>query len=171
MHNRNPLFLLFLIILILFIQTASTARTGTTKEIHIKLSTVTDEKTLSPEEQAVEEQPSPMYRVLITEQRRTPESPPKQRNPELTSEQLVVIAFDARENEINRVYIADPFIIRAETADETGDLISSRLLYRKSVDFSILLPDNPNISLLKFYKPHWTGTEFVIELIGETQLP
>ncbi len=171
MCNRNLLFLLFLIFLTLFVQTDLTANIETAKEIYLKLSTVTDEKTLSTEEQTFEKQPSPIYQVLITEQRRIPESPPKQRDTELTSEQLVIIAFDAQEKEITKVYITDPCIIRAETADETGELLSSGLLYRKCVDFTIVLPDDPNISRLKFYHPHWTGTEFVLELIGETQLP
>ncbi len=169
MHNKNLLYFFSIIILILFVQMDLTANTETSIEIQLRLSSVTDEKNLSTEEQEYEKQRSPISRFLITEQRRITESPLSQRDPELTPQQIVVMACDAKEKEINRFYISDPCVIRAKTFDENGALISSELFYKKSVDFSIVIPDDPNINLIKFYKPNWTGKEFVIELIGETQ--
>lgn len=109
-------------------------------------------------------------RFTVIEWRQIPGPPPRQRSYELSSEQIVIIAFDAQEQEITRVVITDPRLIRAETVDTSGDL-TTKIIYRNTADFTVVLPDDPNIKELRIYHPHWTGTEFILELIGEIQLP
>ncbi|MGE5443534.1 MAG: hypothetical protein ACM3SR_02905 [Ignavibacteriales bacterium] len=65
----------------------------------------------------------------------------------------------------------DPRILRAETAESSGQLTSSELLYRDDVTFSVTIPDDPSTITLRIYQPRWTGKEFALDLIGEANLP
>jgi hypothetical protein len=116
------------------------------------------------------EQYSPSYHFSVIKHRHITARPPKQRNPELSSDQLLVVAFDAKEKEIARIIIPDPRLIRAETFSLSGEIITSREYYRESTNFTLILPDNPSISNLKFYHPYWTGTEFILQFFGEVPL-
>jgi len=88
----------------------------------------------------------------------------RQRSFELSTDQIVVIAVDAKD-EIRWWHTqTDPRLVRAETPGETGD-ISSRNLYLVNVDFSIDYPDDPSVQSLRFYSPIWTGKEFHLQLI------
>lgn len=95
--------------------------------------------------------------------------PPRQRNPQLSRDHLVIIGVDADGVEIARVTTPDPTLVRAETVDEEGR-ISSRRLFRDSVDFSVVLPDDPKIVKLEIRRPRWTGSEFVLDLVGTDAL-
>lgn len=147
-------------------QMAYTADVERAMEVRLNLGSSTDETISEP----FKKQPPPMHRVTVTKHRRVPGPPPRQRHPELSSEQLVIVAFDAEGREITRVVIADPRLIRAETLGPSGEL-TSKIFYRESAEFTIVLPDDPNITTLKIYHPYWTGIEFVLKHIGETQLP
>lgn len=145
----------------------STGATNTTKIIHLHLSPPTD----SPISEALRKKPFKEYKVTVIEQRRIPGPPPQQRNPELSSEQLVTVALDASGQEITRIVTPDPRLIRAETADPSGKLTSSGFIYQASTDLTISLPDDSRITTLKIYHPRWTGKKFILEQIGEVQLP
>jgi hypothetical protein len=109
--------------------------------------------------------------VTVLSQRRTEGKLPRQRNPELSPQHLVVVGLNAQGQETSRTIMFDPRILRAETAESSGQLTSAELLYRKDVSFSVTIPDDPNTIALRIYKPHWTGKEFVLHLIGEANLP
>jgi hypothetical protein len=113
--------------------------------------------------------PSLSHSVTVTEHRKVPEAPPRQRNPELSSQQLVIKALDSKGQEITRVDVADPRLVRTQTVEPSGT-IKCEVFYQDSVEFTVVLPDDPDITQLKIYHPHWTGTEFILEPIGETQL-
>ena len=94
---------------------------------------------------------------------------PRQRNPQLSADHLVLVGVDSLGNEIARVSILDPSLIRAESADQQGRITSTRL-YRDSVDFSVVLPDDPRITSIKIYRPRWTGSQFLLDPVGEGSL-
>ncbi len=151
--------------LIIIIQPVSANDMKSAKEYRINLDSTDDKSGLT-----FYETPPPIQGVTATLVGRVPGPPPRQRNPELSSMQLVLIAYDTQKHEVTRVVIADPRLIRAETVGSSGQL-ETKIIYRKNVDFTVVLPDDPNIKRLKIYHPHWTGTNFILELIGETQLP
>jgi hypothetical protein len=109
--------------------------------------------------------------VTILSQKRAQGALPTQRNPELSRQHLVVVGLNAKGQETSRTVMLDPRIIRAETTDSSGKLISPGLLYRNDVTFSVTVPDEPGIIGLKVYQPRWTGTEYTLDLIGEAKLP
>ena len=150
--------------LIIITRSVSANDMESAKEYCIHLASPGDESALT-----LAEKPMPV-KVTATLERHIPKSPRRQRSPELSSTQLVIIAYDMQEHEVTRVFIPDPRLIRAETVSPSGEL-ETQNLYRKNVDFTIVIPDDPNIKELKMFHPHWTGKDFILELIGETQLP
>ncbi len=114
--------------------------------------------------------PSPVNRVIVTEHRSVYESPLRQRNPELSSQQLVLNALDSNGKEVAQIIIDDPRLVRAQTVNPAGE-ITCEVLYQEGVDFSVVLPDEPDLTELKIYQPHWTGTTYKLELIGKALLP
>jgi hypothetical protein len=175
--NRRSLFLLMILVgLIMIGQPASAKDVKSSKEFHVHLGPADDALVSppSPDEPLssvplLKKRPSE-HRVVATEKRVVQEAPPRHRHQQvLSTEQLLLIAFDAKGREVARTVILDPQLIRAESSDESGNL-SSQKLYRNDVDFTVTLPDDPDIKEIKFYHPNWTGKEFTLELIGETQL-
>jgi hypothetical protein len=135
-------------------------------EFHLRISTLIDESTLKP----LETQPPLNQRVTVLERRDISGPPPRQRNVEVSSQHIVVVGLDEQEREIARIVITDPRLIRAEIFDSSGEIISTKLIYRENAEILLVLPADPRLHELKIYHPNWTGTNFVLEPIGETQL-
>jgi len=114
--------------------------------------------------------PSAENAVTVLSQKRSPATPFRHRNPELSAQDLVVISINAAGAETSRTIIRDPRIVRAETGAAPGQLTSREFLYRNEVTFSVILAD-PSAVAVKLYKPRWTGKAFVLDLIGEADLP
>ncbi len=90
---------------------------------------------------------------------------PRQRAPELSEDQLLVLAVDSQKQLKGWSLITDPRILRAELPGPAGEL-SGQVIYQSNVEFVVALPDDPAISELRFYHPRWTGQEFVLDPIG-----
>jgi len=114
------------------------------------------------------EQPSNFFTLI--ERRGVPGALPRQRNPELSSDQIVVVAVDVKGQEIDWQLIPDPRILRAEHPGPTGEL-SGEVLHHAETELLITLPDDPAIRELRLYHPRWTGTAFVLDLLGTIPLP
>ena len=107
--------------------------------------------------------------LRLLDRRPVPGSRPRQRNPQLSADQLVVQAFDARGALVDTQLIADPRLVRAETPGPSGEL-SGQVLQRADPDFLITLPNSATLVELRLFQPRWTGTEFVLDLIGSIDL-
>jgi hypothetical protein len=105
----------------------------------------------------------------VLERSQAPGPLPRQRNPQLSAEQLVVVAVNGAGEMINTQLIPDPRILRAETIGPTGEM-SSRVLHRADVEFLLTIPDDPALTELRLYKPRWTGTTYVLDLVGTIAL-
>jgi hypothetical protein len=110
------------------------------------------------------------HRLEIISQRQVLGAPQVQRNPQLSEDDLVVSALDSEGTEITRIYIPDPRLLRSEDVDSRGNFTSKKRLYQRSAKLIIPLPDNSEIKSIQIFQPHWTGTEFTLELLGEMQL-
>ncbi len=114
------------------------------------------------------EQPSNLFTVL--ERRRAVGPLPRQRNPELSSDQIVVVAVGSQGQTIDAQTIPDPRILRAEAPGPTGEL-SGEVLHHAKTELLIAIPDDPRIVELRLYQPRWTGTVFVLDPLGAVRLP
>jgi hypothetical protein len=94
---------------------------------------------------------------------------PRQREPELNFDKIVIVARDGGEQIVDWQLLSDPRIVRAESAGPGGEL-SGRVLYRERADFFFTLPDDARILRIDFYQPRWTGAQFDLERIGGVAL-
>lgn len=112
-------------------------------------------------------QPSESFTIL--ERRRLPGKLPRQRNPELSSDQLMVVAVNALGETVDTQLILDPRVIRAETPGQTGE-VSGQVLHRANPEFLLNLPDDSAITELRLYQPRWTGSAFTLDFLGTISL-
>ena len=95
---------------------------------------------------------------------------PRDRNPELAADRIVVVSVDAVGREVDWRIVADPRIIRAEFPDEQGRL-SGRTLRYSEASLLIDIPDDPAIVSLRVYEPRPADGEFLLQLIASVTLP
>jgi hypothetical protein len=92
---------------------------------------------------------------------------PRQRSLELSEQQILVVAVGA-DNQLRWwTLIADPRLRRAEIAAPNGEL-SGQTIMLGETDFTVSYPADLEITELRFFHPHWTGTKFTLESIGST---
>jgi hypothetical protein len=108
-------------------------------------------------------------RFTLLERRTNPGMVARQRNPELSSDQILVVAVDSVGNEINRQLVADPRVVRTELPDPAGRL-KHEVLHRTRTELLITLPDDPAIAEIRLYHPRWTGSTFALDLLGTVPL-
>lgn len=108
--------------------------------------------------------------VELVSQRRIPGALPRERRPELSTQQLVLVLLGAGNEELARVSILDPRIVRAEFPGPDGRL-SSTLLVGEDVEFPVLVPDHPGARRLEIFEPEWTGAKFVLVPVGGVAVP
>jgi hypothetical protein len=94
---------------------------------------------------------------------------PRQREPELNSDQVVIIARDSNGKILDWQVVPDPRLVRSEGLGPAGEL-SGRVFYRERADFLFTLPDEPGITRIDFYHPRWAGANFDLDLIGGVSL-
>ncbi|MGB7934200.1 MAG: hypothetical protein WCH04_18645 [Gammaproteobacteria bacterium] len=138
-----------------------------TREILLQLGSVAEVPMLTESLRGV--RPATQTVTLIGE-KRVPRPPPRQRNPKLSPDQLVVVGLDSKGQELSRTLVPDPRLIRAETLDPSDRLVSGQM-YLENVNFSVVLPEDSALEEIRLYHPIWTGTKFDLELIGEIALP
>jgi hypothetical protein len=90
---------------------------------------------------------------------------PRQRNPELSAEQIVVVAEDVQGQAIDWQLMSDPRILRSEGSQTNGEL-AGQVLQHSSTELLITIPDDPAIVRLQFYHPRWNGSEFALDPLG-----
>ena len=143
------------------------AESNTAKKIRVRFSTTNEQ----PSQRSLAARPAPAPRLEVIDTRTVTRRRPRQRNPEISSQHMVVIGFDIQEREISRTVIADPRLVRAETFGPTGEVMATERIYQNNIEFPVVFSDDPRITTLRFYQPNWIGKTLDLELIGETRLP
>jgi hypothetical protein len=113
--------------------------------------------------------PDPMFTIADRRQHSNPM--PRQRSPELSADQLLVVAIDTQGQEKEQVLIPDPRVLRAESPDDLTGELQGEVLHHATAEFLVPLPNDPTIAELRFYHPRWTGSAFVLDLLGVVLLP
>ncbi|HEX7314811.1 MAG TPA: hypothetical protein VF297_12870 [Pyrinomonadaceae bacterium] len=90
---------------------------------------------------------------------------PKQRSAELSPTQVVVVALDAEGRMLWCGLVADPRLLRAETAGPDGEL-TGHIIYRESAEFVVHYPDDEAITEVRLYHPDWDGQRFTLAPVG-----
>jgi len=101
----------------------------------------------------------------VTATRKVMRPVPRHRAPQLSLDQILVVAFDARGQQVDWALLLDPRIIRAEASRLVGES-ADQVLLRSTTEFTVVLPDYPAATELRFYHPRWTGAVFALEVLG-----
>lgn len=153
---------------------SSVANAQMVQEVRVRWDAYTSAtpKIASPSGKAVAPLPSNAQQsesFTVLERRRIAGKLPRQRNPELSSDQLVVEALNGLGETVDKQLIRDPRILRAEAAGRTG-AISGQVLHRTDPEFLLTLPDDPSITEVRVYQPRWTGSAYELDFMGTIQL-
>jgi len=151
----------FLLIILALGPQASRAMAQTALEVRIRWDAYVGAP--APQVQPRSAQPSSLFTLL--ERRHVPGAPPRHRNPELSPDQILVVAVDQQGQEIFWNLIPDPRVLRSEGPGPSGEM-RGEVLHHATAEFLITLPDDPVIAELRLYHPRWTGTDFALDLLG-----
>jgi hypothetical protein len=80
--------------------------------------------------------------------------------------QILIVALSPDNEIVWHKMFPDPRLIRAEVAGADGKLKGKKQFFRKMVEFSIRVPDDPAIDRVQLLQPHWTGRDFVLTALG-----
>jgi hypothetical protein len=90
----------------------------------------------------------------------------RERDPQLSVDDLVLVGLDASGREISWQKVKDPRLVRAEFPSSSGEL-SGRVLHRPLTEIVARLPDGLAAVALRIYETQWTGTQFVLRQLGD----
>jgi hypothetical protein len=94
---------------------------------------------------------------------------PRERDPQLSTDHLVVVSSDGAGRETDWRIVPDPRLIRGEFPDEQGRL-TGRLFQRSEANLLVDIPDRSDIVRLRVYACEWTGDAFTLHLIATADL-
>jgi hypothetical protein len=109
-------------------------------------------------------------RFTVIAVHRYPGARPRQRTPELSEEQILVVTADARGEPRAWTLVTDPALIRAERPGPDGGLTGETHRLARA-ELLVTLPADPRATGLRFYRPRWTGALFALDLLGTAGLP
>ena len=140
--------------------TTNFARTSEYRQLNIQLSN--SDQTIAGNSMEQRQSAEASAVVLTSQVRRG--SLPKHRSVELASNQLLMITVGEGAQLRWWSTIPDPRILRAERPGPDGTL-TGEVVFQKSIEFTIHIPDDNGALELRLYHPRWTGEEFIPVLI------
>jgi hypothetical protein len=96
--------------------------------------------------------------------------PARRRAPQISPEQLVVVAVDPQGEVQGWELIPDPRLLRSELPDAQGEL-RSRTFYRTDTAFTVTLAADPETTEVRLYQPSWNGETLSLEPLAVLALP
>ena len=108
--------------------------------------------------------PAAGAKFVVRAVRQIPEPVVQSRVPELSTEHLLVAAVDAGGQLQGWALVIDPRILRSEQTGPNGTL-NGQVLHHTQPEFLVVLPDNPTITELRFYRIARLGQDFDLELL------
>ena len=95
---------------------------------------------------------------------------PRQRSLELSPTLIMLAGVDDKNQLVWWDVVPDPQLVRAESANEKGEL-SGRVLYRSEAEVLFSLPAYLPITEIRLYRPEWDGTDYKLERFANINLP
>jgi len=95
---------------------------------------------------------------------------PRERNPELAADRLVVVLTDGQGAVRYWSSLPDPRVVRAEQPGPDG-VLTRVVLHRREADFLVALPNVAGATQVRIYEPRWGGTEWILEPVGAVAMP
>jgi hypothetical protein len=92
-----------------------------------------------------------------------------ERRPELSADRLVVVSLDEAGRELDWRLVPNPRIVRLEAPGANG-LLTGRTIEQDVLDLEVAVARLPGLRLLRIYQPRWSGTEYLLDLVGAFDL-
>ena len=89
----------------------------------------------------------------------------RERDPQWSEHELVVVALDAEGRETSWQKVRDPRVLRSEQPGPTGEL-QGEIFYRAETELVVVVPDAATASL-HVYETRWNGSQFVLRPLGQ----
>ena len=93
-------------------------------------------------------------------------APRRERQPEPSANDLVVVVQDSSGRDLDWRIIPNPRLIRSETPDRNG-LLSGQLIERDEVELLVYVPDVAGAERIQIFSPVWNGQEFTLDPLGQ----
>ena len=107
----------------------------------------------------------------VAARRLVADAPVRQRDPQLSEDDLVIVAVSPQGADLGWQVIKDPSVVRAETPTASGEL-QHQTLRRPEASFLVTLPGRgEGIAELRLLKPRWNGTAFILDPLGAVAIP
>ena len=90
---------------------------------------------------------------------------PRERDPQIGPDELVVVAVDAQGREVAWHHVKDPRIVRSEQPGP-GGLLSGQVLHRTEAELVLLVPESLGATSLRVYEPQADGREPSLRGLG-----
>lgn len=89
----------------------------------------------------------------------------RERDPQWSEEELVVVSIDAAGRETSWQKVRDPRVLRSEQPGPTGEL-QGEIYHRVETELVVVVPD-PATASLRVYETRWDGAQFMLRAIGQ----
>ena len=93
-------------------------------------------------------------------------APRRERQPEPSVNDLVVVVQDATGRDLDWRIVPNPRLIRAETPGPDG-LLSGQIIERDDVEMLLYIPDIPGTDRIQIFSPAWNGKDYTLDLLGQ----
>lgn len=93
----------------------------------------------------------------------------RERRPELGPHQLVIVVVDEAGTQLDWRSIADPRVVRVESADASGRL-SGQVITNPSAEFTLRVPDIPGAARVRIFQTITGDDGFALAAVGEVRL-
>ena len=130
-------------------------RAGASQEIRVRLTT------------AQGAAPRVTAQHLQTVRRADP--PPRQRSAEMTSDHLLVVVLDSRQEVRYWQIVIDPRLVRGEFPDANGNLHGTQFL-RPYVELNVSIPDSIDAAEVRILAPTWPDGGLVLTPLAALKL-
>ncbi|MBI3490690.1 MAG: hypothetical protein HY047_02690 [Acidobacteria bacterium] len=147
----------------------ATQRSFTELKTLVARGDASDSQTIQLRWFAIEGAAQPASDVTVLSRRRGTGPLPRERDPQLSADRLVVISVDATGRELDWRIVPDPRLVRAEFPDAQGRL-SGRAFQRTEVNLLVDVPNDPDIVRLRIYAPQLTNDGFILNLLTTVDL-
>ena len=124
---------------------------------------------VSAEPDAGSTQPAQPRMLALLEQRVVPGGLRRERFAQLSYDRLVVVVQDAAGRELDWRLVPNPGIVRADAPGPDGRLRGGTIEI-DSVELSIAIPDVEGADRVDIFRPRWTGSEYLLDLVGRVRL-
>jgi hypothetical protein len=126
--------------------------------------------TAAPAPASTGEQTAAVSSLVVISEQSIAGSIRRQRQPQLSADDLVIVQRRADGRAVDWTMIPNPRLVRAEVPGADGRL-TGRTVLRDDVELMVMVTPATAAVTVSVYQPRWTGTEHLLDLIGEVALP